>query len=304
MSDSATPHVKRSHSIAVVIPARNEEDTIAPIVNTIRKRLLEPGIIDELIVIDSDSTDRTAAIASAAGATTIASREIKPELGSTPGKGEALWKSQFVSQSDIVVFVDADVTTFTAEYVTKLIEPLLADEHIMLSKAYYDRDLVSSQIEQRVAQGGRVTELMARPILTLWWPELASIVQPLAGEWAIRRDVLEQLSIPCGYGVEIAVLIDVYERFGIDAIAQVDLGARRHHHQDLTALSAMAAEVLAAADRRRSGHIQEPGLEIAHTARIGGVLEQNTRPLNVTERPPVREYLDAQSEGSAPHTPR
>ena len=296
---------RASLRVSVVIPAKNEEDTIAPIVNAIRRDLMnaEFALVDELIVIDSNSTDRTAAIARASGAVVYSAREIHPELGNSAGKGEALWKAQFVVTGDVLVFIDADLTSFTSEYIVRLLAPLLTDQRIALVKSYYDRDLVTDD-GSKAAQGGRVTELTARPILTLWWPELANIAQPLGGEWAIRRDVFEQLSIPRGYGIELAVLIDVCESLGIDAIAQVDLGVRAHRHQDLQALSAMAAEVLAAAERRRTGRVHDPDLSIAHASRVRRDVELTwtRRAVNVSERPPFREYRSALNEAPAPRT--
>jgi glucosyl-3-phosphoglycerate synthase len=236
--------------ISVVIPARDEEATIGAIVRGIRADLMTAApVVDELIVMDSDSTDATADAAAAAGAAVHAVRRVRPDLGGRPGKGEALWKSQFVATGDVLVFVDADLTEWGTHFVTGLIGPLLADAGVQLVKGFYDRVLDDGS-ERTSTQGGRVTELVARPLLALWWPELAGVVQPLAGEWAIRRDCFAALEVPTGYGVELATLLDVHASGGLAAIAQVDLGSRAHRHQSVHDLGVMAAEILAVAGRR------------------------------------------------------
>lgn len=240
---------KAATRISVVIPARDEAATIGGIVSGIRDTLVDRcALVDELVVMDSDSTDDTAAIAREAGATVHAVRSVRPDLGAHPGKGEALWKSQFVTSGDVLVFVDADLTGWGTHFVTGLLGPLLTSRRVALVKGFYDRVLDGA--DDASPQGGRVTELVARPLLNLHWPALAAVVQPLAGEWAVRRSVFESLSIPTGYGVELAVLLDVVGSRGLDAVAQVDLGARAHTHQSVHDLGVMAAEILAVAHRR------------------------------------------------------
>ncbi|MDP9093702.1 MAG: glucosyl-3-phosphoglycerate synthase [Actinomycetota bacterium] len=241
---------KGDNSIAVVMPARNEAPTICGIVAGIRTELCERiGLVDEVVVIDSDSTDDTAQMARDGGATVFAAASIRPDLGSYAGKGEALWKSLFVTDADILVFIDADLTEWGPHFVSGLLGPILTDAGVHLVKGFYDR--ISDDGTGRVApQGGRVTELVARPFLNLRWPELARVVQPLAGEWAIRRAVLDTLPVPVGYGVEIATLLDIYTAHGLGAIAQVDLGERAHSHQSVHDLGLMAAEILTIAARR------------------------------------------------------
>ena len=235
---------KAAHRIDVVIPARNEESTIGGIVGGIRRELVERHpLVDELVVMDSDSTDATARIARDAGAVVHPVRDVRPDLGGHPGKGEALWKSLFVTSGDVLVFIDADLTHWGTHFVSGLVGPLLADAAVALVKGFYDRILDDGSGRQSVA-GGRVTELVARPLLNLYWPELAAVVQPLAGEWAIRRSAFEAMSVPVGYGVEIAALLDTYARTGLAGIAQVDLGARAHVHQGEHDLAVMAAEIL------------------------------------------------------------
>ena len=241
---------KGTTTVSVVIPARNEAPTIGGIVAGIRRELMErTRLVDELVVIDSDSSDETAEIARSNGATVHAARSIRTDLDAHPGKGEALWKSQFVTTGDVLVFIDADLTEWGVHFATGLIGPMLAMPGVALVKGYYDR-LLEDGSERHAPQGGRVTELVARPLLNLHWPELAAVVQPLAGEWAVRRSAFEALSIPVGYGVELAVLLDVLAAHGLDAIAQVDLGERGHAHQSVHDLGLMAAEILTVAARR------------------------------------------------------
>lgn len=246
----AVRSAKGGQRVSVVIPARDEAATIGGIVAGIRSELVErEGLVDELVVIDSDSTDDTARIAADNGARVHASAAVRPDLGTHRGKGEALWKSQFVTTGDVLVFIDADLTGWGTNFVTGLLGRLFADPAVVLVKGVYDR--VMDDGSERVApQGGRVTELVARPLLNLFWPQLAHLVQPLAGEWAIRRSVFETLHVPTGYGVELATVLDIHARYGVGAIAQVDLGARAHRHQSVHDLGLMAAELLAVAARR------------------------------------------------------
>ncbi|MFC7486099.1 glucosyl-3-phosphoglycerate synthase [Knoellia sp. CPCC 206453] len=240
--------LKGDRTISVVIPAKNEEATVGDVASRILADLGE--LVDEVVVIDSDSTDATSEVARRAGAIVHSAADIRPELGAVAGKGEALWKSQFVTRGDLVVFVDADLVDWGTHFVTGLLGPLLTRDDIHLVKAVYDRPMLDDSGNEE-EQGGRVTELVARPWLGLHRPELAGIVQPLSGEWAIRRSSLAGFSVPVGYGVEIAAVLDTADRFGVDAIAQVDLGLRTHRHHRHDTLGLMAVQVLAAADRRR-----------------------------------------------------
>jgi glucosyl-3-phosphoglycerate synthase len=255
-SAEALSRSKGDQRISVVIPARNEAATIGDIIDGIRKELVdETSLVDELIVIDSDSTDHTGEIAANAGATVHAAAAICPDVGAHPGKGEALWKSQFVTTGDLLVFVDGDLTEWGPHFVTGLLGPLLSNPAVELVKGFYDRVLDDGS-GQHTPQGGRVTELVARPLLNLCWPELSKVVQPLAGEWAIRARTFAELTVPVGYGVEMATLLDVYARAGLGAIAQVDLGQRAHSHQSVHDLGVMAAEILAVAARRSGTEVQ------------------------------------------------
>ena len=284
--EQALLEAKGALRISVVIPARDEAPTIGAIVSGIRAELVDClQLIDELVVIDSDSTDATARIALANGARLYPARAIRPDLGSYFGKGEALWKAQFVTTGDILVFIDADLTGWGTHFVTGLLGPLLTDEGVQLVKGFYDRALDDGS--GRVApHGGRVTELVARPLLNLFWPELAHIVQPLAGEWAIRRSAFETLQVPVGYGVEMATLLDVFAACGADAIAQVDLGERAHIHQSVHDLGVMAAEIIAVAARRRPGGSPRASAALWQFDRQADP-PWRAREIPMTERPPA-----------------
>jgi len=233
----------RASRVSVVLPALDEEATVGAIVRIIRAELMERHpIVDELVVVDSGSTDRTAEVAARAGARVVHRDDILPRVPALRGKGEVLWRSLLVTTGDIVCFIDADLRDFSADFVSGVLGPLLTDPSVHLVKAMYDRPL---ELGDTVvpAGGGRVTELVARPLLNMYWPELAGFVQPLGGEYAVRRGLLERLPFPCGYGVETAMLIDALRLVGLDAMAQVDVGVRRHSHQDDAGLGRMAGEI-------------------------------------------------------------
>jgi glucosyl-3-phosphoglycerate synthase len=238
--------LKREHTVSVILPALDEEPTVGEIVAAVVKLGAETGLVDEVLVLDSGSVDATAAVAAAAGATVHHRDDILPEHGSRPGKGEVLWKALAVARGDILVYVDADLTDFQPHFVTGLLGPLLAGPQTLLVKAFYDRPL----LDLSPAGGGRVTELAARPLLNAFFPELAGVVQPLAGEYGGHRRLLESLPFAAGYGVETGLLIDTWRAHGLAAVAQVDLGARTHGHQDTAALGRMAATIAHTVFRR------------------------------------------------------
>jgi len=273
--------------ISVVIPARNEERTVAGVAGAISRSLIEQvPLVDELVVIDSDSTDATARVAAEAGAEVYRARDVAPAQGSYPGKGEALWKSLLVTKGDLLVFIDADLTQWGPHFVTGLLGPLLDDQQVRLVKGFYTRVRTESD-GSTSTEGGRVTELVARPLISLWWPELAGVVQPLAGEWAARRSLMESLSIPVGYGVELATLMDTASRHGLDAVAQVDLGTRAHRHQANHDLALMAAELLLVAERRRPAGQPPAATRLQQFERAAGEVRRVSRPVPVHERPPA-----------------
>ncbi|MFC0033209.1 glucosyl-3-phosphoglycerate synthase [Micromonospora chaiyaphumensis] len=235
---------KGASRVSVVLPARNEEATVGAIVSTIRQHLMDRvPLVDELIVVDSRSTDRTAQVARAAGAEVVSQDAMTRGLPRLTGKGDALWAGLAAAEGDVVAFVDADLREFRPHFVTGLVGPLLTDPSVDFVKGFYHRPLVGATGVESDG-GGRVTELMARPLLNLFWPELAGFVQPLAGEYAGRRDVLAQVPFVSGYGVETAMLIDLLDLVGLDSLAQVDLGERKHRHQDTAALGRMSAQIL------------------------------------------------------------
>jgi glucosyl-3-phosphoglycerate synthase len=238
---------KGARRVSLVVPARNEAATVGDVIAKVRSALVDTvALLDEVVVIDSDSTDDTYAVATDAGATVHRSAEIRPDLGSRPGKGEAMWKSLFVTTGELVVFMDADLVDWDTHFVPGLLGPLLTDPGVELVKGFYERPMVSGD-HVVPFEGGRVTELVARPLIALLFPELGGLHQPLAGEWAVRRSLFESLSVPHEYAVELAALVDTVRSRGLDAIAQVDLGVRAHRHQSLRDLSGMATQILAAA---------------------------------------------------------
>ena len=257
---------KNGRTISVCIPARNEAATIAPILLRIKRELMDPHpLVDQLIVMDHESTDQTAEVASECGATVISANDVMSQFGPALGKGDVLWRSVEASTGDIVVWLDADLASFTAQYVTALVEPMLNDDSIALVRANYLRTLHGEGDE-----GGRVTELTARPILKLLYPELSHIRQPLGGEYAIRREVAQAMPFEIDYGVEIGLLIDIARTYGVDSIAQAELGVRTHRNRPLTELHEQAIQVMRAAltrDVEIDLHSQitvRPALNIAH----------------------------------------
>ncbi len=241
---------KQAHRIAVCIPTLNEAATIGPIVDCIRHHLMDGApLVDELLVIDSGSTDATRDLAAAAGATVHLSAAIAPHLGSHLGKGENLWKALLCATGDMICYIDGDIRNFHPGFVTGLIGPLLIDPATDFVKAYYERPL-SQGDDLHPSGGGRVSEILVRPLLSLFYPELAAILQPLAGEYAARRPLLESLAFPTGYGVEIAHLIDLAQAGKLGNIAQTDLEQRVHRNRGDAELGRMAFAILRVVLRR------------------------------------------------------
>ena len=267
---------KHGRTIALCIPCRDEAITVGTIVARARHALCdEYGLVDELIVLDDRSTDGSADVARATGATVVPISQIHDKFGDGRGKGNALWATLVASTADIVVWCDADVTSFEPDWVTRLVAPLLLDENIAIVKAHYYRPT-------EAGGGGRTTELVARPLLSLYYPEIAGLHQPLAGEYAVRRSAVADIPFVQGWGVEIAMLIDISEKYGPDAITQVDLGVRHHRNQPLQSLGVQAAEVLATVlERVGAGATFAESVLTLH--RPNGV----NQPLNLTERPPI-----------------
>lgn len=281
---------RTGQSVSVVLPALNEEATVGDIVAIIRHDLMQQvPLVDEIVVVDSGSTDRTSEVAAAAGARVVHRDDILPRIPAVPGKGEVLWRSLLVTSGDIVCFIDADLKEFSSDFVTGIVGPLLTDPGVDLVKAMYDRPLGGA-----AGQGGRVTELMARPLLNMHWPQLAGFVQPLGGEYAARRSLLEQLPFPVGYGVELGMLVDALHLVGLDALAQVDVGVRKHRHQDGQALGRMAAQIYRTAQLRLArGHLIRPSLTQFERGPDG--FEPRTYSVDTEERPPMADITEYQS---------
>ncbi len=236
----------KRESVTVCIPTKEAAATIAATVRTV-DRLREVGLVDQLLVIDADSPDGTATLAVEAGAEVHREADLLPEAGPVEGKGDAMWRGLSVASGEIVIYLDGDVRDFGPHYVTGLLGPLLGSSRTDFVRGFYRRPLAIAGAGTEIEDGGgRVTELTARPLLELLVPELASFRQPLSGECAARRDLLTAIPFTTGYGVEIAMLVDVWRRIGIERMAQVDLGTKRNSHQSLAALAAMAREVMAA----------------------------------------------------------
>ncbi|WP_333776577.1 glucosyl-3-phosphoglycerate synthase [Streptomyces sp. IBSBF 3136] len=287
---------RTGQTVSVVLPALDEEETVGDIVAVIRRDLVERlPLVDEIVVVDSGSTDRTSEVAAAAGARVVHRDDILPRIPAVPGKGEVLWRSLLVTGGDIVCFVDADLREFSSDFVSGIVGPLLTDPDVDLVKAMYDRPLLTGPEGpgggRTAGQGGRVTELMARPLLNMHWPQLAGFVQPLGGEYAARRSLLERLPFPVGYGVELGMLVDALHLVGLDALAQVDVGVRKHRHQDGQALGRMAAAIYRTAQLRLArGHLVRPSLTQFERGADG--FEPRTYSVDTEERPPMAEIAE------------
>jgi len=234
---------KKNLKISLCLPTLNESQTIGYILRTIKKELYQEGLLDEVIVVDSDSTDSTPDIVKSVGFKVIRHKDILKKYGTNHGKGEALWKSLHVLNGDIIAWCDSDIKNFHSKIIYGILGPLIMYDEILLSKAFYRRPLEINGSYMK-SEGGRVTEILVRPILNLFYPELSRILQPLAGEYAARREVLEQIPFFTGYGVETGILIDIYEKFGLDKICQVNVIRRTHRNHPLSVLSKMAFAIL------------------------------------------------------------
>lgn len=283
---------KAGRRVSVVLPALNEEATVGQVVATIAPLLRaadggEP-LVDELIVLDSGSTDATAERARAAGATVISREQAVPGLSPVPGKGEALWRGVAASSGDLIAFIDSDLIEPDPQFVPRLLGPLLLNRDVHLVKAYYRRPLRVFKAGEDPTGGGRVTELVARPVLAALRPELTAILQPLGGEYAGTREFLASVPFAPGYGVEIGLLLDAHTRYGLPGIAQVNLSVRKHRNRDLRDLGVMSRQILGTALRRcgvaDSGvgitqYLVEPGPDDRFTA--------VTTEVQLEDRPPV-----------------
>jgi len=232
-------------TISLCLPTLNEEKTIGKEILIMRSELMQRApLIDEIVVVDSGSSDRTLEIARNYGAETYEAINIFPDLENYMGKGENLWKALYITKGDIIVYLDADIKNIHHRFAYGLIGPLLMDRQIKYTKAFYDRPISTGKKKMRPTGGGRVTELVIRPLFSLFFPELTQIIQPLSGEYAGFRDLFQQISFPIGYGVETSMILDIYDKWGLDVIAQVDLEKRVHRNQSTKALGRMAFVIL------------------------------------------------------------
>jgi glucosyl-3-phosphoglycerate synthase len=273
---------ERTHSVSVCLPARECTDTVGEIVAELAA-LRAAGAIDEIVVVDAASADGTAAVAERAGARVLQEAELLPEHGPVLGKGDAMWRALSTLDGELLCFLDADTERFSAHFATGLIGPLVCEPGVSFVKAFYRRPMQHEGVEDADG-GGRVNHLTARPALALFYPELAGVRQPLAGEVAARRELLEALPFATGYSVEIAMLIDVWRKLGLDGIAQVDLDEHRNRHQPLSALAPMALTVLATVVRRvkQEGRLVDV---VGGPAQMdGGLTQTDGAPV---ERPPL-----------------
>ena len=236
---------RKNLKISLCLPTLNEEKTIAKEILIVKSELMTRyPLLDEIVVIDSESTDKTREIARSFGADVYKATEILPDLESFKGKGENLWKALYVTKGDIIVYIDADIKNIHHRFVYGLLGPLILFDNIKYVKAFYDRPIAIGKSKIRPTGGGRVTELVVRPLFSLFFPELTQILQPLSGEYAGFREIYEAIPFPIGYGVETSMILDIYEKWGLDVIAQVDLDRRIHRNQDTRALGKMAFVIL------------------------------------------------------------
>lgn len=282
-------------SVSLCVPVLNEEDTIGDVVRCLKGALLdETPLLDEVAVMDSGSTDRTREVAAAAGAEVHLASEILPECGPARGKGENIWKATARLKGDIICFVDGDVRNMHPRFVYGPLGVLLKQTGVAYAKGFYDRPHAAVELGVRPAGGGRVTEALVRPLFSLFYPELAGFVQPLAGEYAARRSILEQIPMPTGYGIETALLLDIYRLHGAAGLAQCDLDERIHRHQDTASLGRMSFAILQAFLRRtgEDGVLTAPGLlpDLYRSfVRADGVMQMSEVRMEDIERPPLQD---------------
>ena len=236
---------RKNLKISLCLPTLNEEKTIAKEIIIMKSELISRyPLLDEIVVIDSGSSDNTLEVAASFGADIYEADQILPGLEKFKGKGENLWKALYVTKGDIIVYLDADIKNIHHRFVYALVGPLLLHDHIRYAKAFYDRPIATGKNKIRPTGGGRVTELVIRPLFSLFFPELTQIIQPLSGEYAGYRDVFEKIPFPIGYGIETSMILDICEKWGLDIIAQVDLEKRVHRNQDVKSLGKMSFVIL------------------------------------------------------------
>jgi glucosyl-3-phosphoglycerate synthase len=292
-------------SISLALPALNEEETVGKVIQTIKSALMDNvPLLDEIVLIDSNSTDQTRQIAESLGIPVHIHQQILPNYGARHGKGEALWKSLYVTRGDIILWIDTDIVNIHPRFIYGLIGPLLSNPSIQFVKGFYRRPLrVGDKIQ--AGGGGRVTELTARPLINLFYPQLSGVIQPLSGEYGGRRSVLTQLPFFSGYGVEIGLLIDVAEKYGLHAIAQVDLQERIHHNQPLEALSKMSFAIIQAVSRKLENSLERNFLkDVNKTMKLvrynSGRFSLDVEEITEQERPPMIEVPEYREKVGQP----
>ncbi|UUV35200.1 glucosyl-3-phosphoglycerate synthase [Amycolatopsis roodepoortensis] len=277
---------KGDRTVSVVLPALDEEDTVAEVVGTVRPLL--GTVVDELVVMDSGSTDATAELAARAGARVVHREDVLPDLPPVPGKGEVLWRSLAATTGDVVVFLDSDLVDPDPAFVPTLLGPLLCENDVHLVKGFYRRPL---RLES--SGGGRVTELLARPVLSALRPSLSGLIQPLGGEYAATREFLESVPFAAGYGVEIGLILDAEARYGLEGLAQVNLGVRKHRNRSLLQLGVMARQILGTALARCGIKSDDPA-QLTQFAQVGDEWLPEVAEVSVSDRPPMREVRGLQ----------
>ena len=295
-------HKKRlGVTISLALPALNEANNVGNVIRAVKGALMDNiPLLDEIVLIDSDSTDQTREIAASLGLPVHIHQKLLPNYGARVGKGEALWKSLQVTHGDIVLWIDTDIVNIHPRFVYGVLGPLLYDPRVQFVKGFYQRPLKSGEVLEK-GGGGRVTELTARPLLNLYYPELSGVIQPLSGEYGGRRKALEQLHFFSRYGVEIGLLIETFEKFGLSAIAQVDLLERVHHNQSLEALSKMSFQIHQAVMRRLESRYGQHILEdVNKTMKLirfeGGNYYLEVEEVAERERPPMIELPEYRAE--------
>lgn len=292
---------RRGLTISLCLPTLNEEKTIAKEIVIFKSELMTRyPLLDEIVVVDSGSTDSTCDVACTFGADVYRAADILPDWGHYMGKGENLWKALFITKGDIIIYLDADIKNIHHRFVYGLLGPLLENDNIKYAKAFYDRPIALSDDEVRPTGGGRVTELVIRPLFSLFFPELTQIIQPLSGEYAGCRSIFEAIPFPIGYGVETSMILDIYNRWGLDVMAQVDLKRRIHRNQDTKALGKMAFAIMKTFINRKAElnliNLKNPLHDnMIQYNIVDGRLEPDIVEIKGVERPPmieVSEYRD------------
>ena len=286
---------RKKVTISLCFPTLDEEKTIAKEIIIMKSELMiRYPLLDEIVVIDSGSTDNTRRIARSYGANVYEANNILPHLPKFKGKGENLWKALHVTHGDIIIYIDADIKNIHHRFAYGLLGPLLLTDRIRFAKAFYDRPILMAENKWRPTGGGRVTELVTRPLFSLFMPDLTQILQPLSGEYAGYRSIFETIPFQIGYGVETGMLMDIHEKWGLDVIAQVDLDRRVHKNQDTKALGRMAFVIiktfLSRLERQRGITVnQDLSDEMIQYSLLNNQFRSDIFPLEQLERPPIKD---------------